>query len=58
MYLFTCVLMKIIMQDSDCEVVQEVEVYEDTLCNNYEGMELLVLFAGPLLPVTTIQKKD
>ena len=58
MYLFTCVLMKIIMQDSDCEVVQEVEVYEDTLCNNYEDMELLVLFAGPLLPVTTIQKKD
>ena len=39
------------MQDSDSEVGQEVEIHEDTPCNAYEGIELLVLFDRLLLPV-------
>ena len=34
------------MQDSDCEVVQEVEVLKDPPGYDYEGMGLLVLFVG------------
>ena len=51
------VFYEIIIQDSDCEVAQEVEVHEDTLCSTYEGMEQLVVFVGPLYYLYYVEER-